>query len=271
MSGRAGRPQFCNSATVVIMTKQEDRQRTEQLMVGSSVVESSLQHHLPEHLNAEIILGNIRSVEQAASWVRSTYLYMRMRRNGAHYGLEPGLGEGEVRARVQELCGHVLGTMARVGLVAVADSGSVSGTGLGQLMSRYYLAFSTMELLTSDMQAPTIGQLLGTICRSREMSDTVLRNTEKNILNNLNKNKEKITVKFPLNGKIKTKDMKVNILIQASLGSMALADPGLNLETPRLIRLASRILECLVEVVLKDATKSADFALVKNVLSLSKR
>ena len=156
-------------------------------------------------------------------------------------------------------------------LCAVADSGSVSGTGLGQLMSRYYLAFSTMELLTSDMQAPTIGQLLGTICRSREMSDTVLRNTEKNILNNLNKNKEKITVKFPLNGKIKTKDMKVNILIQASLGSMALADPGLNLETPRLIRLASRILECLVEVVLKDATKSADFALVKNVLSLSKR
>ena len=47
--------------------------------------------------------------------------------------------------------------------------------GLGRLMSRHYLAFSTMELLTGDMEAASVSQLLELVCKSREMSDVVLR------------------------------------------------------------------------------------------------
>ena len=88
-------------------------------------------------------------------------------------------------------------------------------------------------------------------------------------MNKLNKNREKKTVRFPFPGKIKTKEMKVNILLQASLGCMSVTDVGLNMETPRLLRLAARIATCLVEVVLRDPAKSRDFVLVKNTLLLS--
>ena len=237
-------------------------------MVGSCVVESGLANKFPEHLNAEIILGTICSVGAAAAWVRSTYLYMRMRRNPGHYGLPEHIETEELDTRILEMCGAALETMAGVGLVLRRGEG-VGGTGLGRLMSRHYLAYSTMELLTSDMEAATISQLLEIICRSREMSDTFLRTNEKTTLNNLNRNRDRRTVKFQFPGKIKNAEMKVNILVQASLGCMTVSDAGLSLETPRVMRLAARILTCLVEVVLNDPNKSQDFILVRNVLYLS--
>ena len=42
MAGRAGRPQFCSSATVVIMTEAKNKHKYEELMVGSSKVKLSM-------------------------------------------------------------------------------------------------------------------------------------------------------------------------------------------------------------------------------------
>ena len=236
MAGRAGRPQFCRTASVVIMTEMSKRRQYEQLMMGSSVVESSLQDHLYEHLNAEIILGSINSVEQASDWIKSTYLFMRLRRNPRHYGLSERITDAELEQRLHDLCSTALDSMTRIGLVLRSSNGSVGGTGLGRLMSRYYLAYSTMELLTSVAESVNMSELLEVICRSRELSDAVLRTTEKKTLNHLNRNKERNTVRFQLPGKIKNKEMKVNILLQASLGCMSISDVGLSMEAPRYVR-----------------------------------
>ena len=270
MAGRAGRPQFCKTATVVIMTESSKKKHYEELMVGSSMVESSLKNHLYEHLNAEIILGTIGSLEQAMDWIKSSYLYMRIRRNPRHYGLAEDINEEDIDTSIQELCTKALSSMSKVGLVLKSENGSVGGTGLGRLMSRYYLAYSTMELLTGIQESLGMAQLLEIICHSRELADAVLRTNEKKTLNHLNRNREKKTVRFQQAGKIKTKEMKVNVLIQASLGCMTIADIGLNMETPRYVKLASKIATCLVEVVLSCPKKSSDLTLVKNSLLLSK-
>ena len=57
MAGRAGRPQYCSTATVVIMTEESRKQHYDRLIGGTQLVESSLHKHLHQHLNAEIILG----------------------------------------------------------------------------------------------------------------------------------------------------------------------------------------------------------------------
>merc|ERR1719348_2847342 len=75
MAGRAGRPQFCDTATVVIMTRQEKKMYYDSLIDGSTMVESNLHSHLVEHLNAEIIIGTIKDVNQATDWIKSTFLY----------------------------------------------------------------------------------------------------------------------------------------------------------------------------------------------------
>ena len=252
------------------MTQVKDKMKFEQLMVGSNPVESSLHLHLHEHLNAEIILGTISSTEQALDWIRSTYLFMRMKRSPTHYGLASNVTIESLEANVHDTCQDALQSMSDIGMIILSENGSIGGTSLGRLMSRYYLSYSTMKLLTSVTESPSLEQLLMMVCESKDLSDVVLRNTEKETLNNLNKNREKKTVRFPFQGKIKTMEMKVNILLQASLGCMSITDVGLNLEIPRLLRLAARIATCLVEVVLSDQVKSQDFILVKNTLLLSK-
>ena len=96
------------------------------------------------------------------------------------------------------------------------------------------------------------------------------RTSERNTLNRLNRNRERKIVKYQLPGKIKNKEMKVNILIQAILGCMQIPDISLNMEAPRLLWLASRIATCLVEVVIHDPKKIKDLTLVKNSLLLAK-
>ena len=95
------------------------------------------------------------------------------------------------------------------------------------------------------------------------------RTSERNTLNRLNRNRERKIVKYQLPGKIKNKEMKVNILIQASLGCMQIPDISLNMEAPRLLWLASRIATCLVEVVIHDPKKIKDHTLVKSSLLLA--
>jgi hypothetical protein len=50
------------------------------------VVESCLMATLPEHLNAEIVLGTVKDISQAIAWIRSTFLFTRVRANPQHYG-----------------------------------------------------------------------------------------------------------------------------------------------------------------------------------------
>ena len=88
-------------------------------------------------------------------------------------------------------------------------------------------------------------------------------------LNNLNKNKTKATVRFPLQEKVKNSSMKVNIILQASLGSLSVTDPGLTREMPRCVRIATRIAECLMHLVWSQK-RTDGFELLKNSLLLCK-
>lgn len=68
MIGRAGRPQFDDSAVAVILTTSEKRQKYEMMVTGGKDLESRLHENLIEHLNAEIVLQSINNSEEAISW-----------------------------------------------------------------------------------------------------------------------------------------------------------------------------------------------------------
>lgn len=65
------------------------------------MVESSLHRHLPEHLNAEVVLHTIKHLDVAMDWVRSTFLYVRALRNPGKYGVAGHQREGEECTRNQ--------------------------------------------------------------------------------------------------------------------------------------------------------------------------
>ncbi|KAI4874988.1 hypothetical protein NFI96_017657 [Prochilodus magdalenae] len=241
MIGRAGRPQFDTSATAVIMTRSHTRDKYMQLMNGSDTIESSLHTNLVEHLNAEIVLHTISNVNMALDWVRSTFLYIRALKNPAHYGFSTDLDKCGIETKLQET---------------------------GKLMARYFVAFDTMKQFSKVTGRETLSELIEMISKCKEFSDVQLRVSEKRTLNTLNKDKNRGTIRYPMEGKIKSNDMKVNCLIQAQLGCIPIQEFGLTQDTGKIFRNGFRVSKCLAEFLSHHSKKN--FSSQLNSLILAK-
>uniref|UniRef100_A0A3B3HZ50 DNA 3'-5' helicase n=1 Tax=Oryzias latipes TaxID=8090 RepID=A0A3B3HZ50_ORYLA len=220
MIGRAGRPQFDTSATAVIMTKVQTRDKYMKLMNGVEVIES-LHGHLVEHLNAEIVLQTISDVNMALDWIRSTFLYIRALKNPTHY-----------------LCLKNLNSLSSIDLISMDEDINIKPTA-GRLMARYCVAFDTMKQFSKVDGSESLSDLVELVSKSKEFSEIQLRVNEKRPLNSFNKDKNRTTI-FPLKGKMKSSDMKVN-LIQAQLGCISIQDFGLTQDTAKIFRIGLRI------------------------------
>ncbi|NWZ32562.1 HFM1 helicase, partial [Asarcornis scutulata] len=241
MIGRAGRPQFDTTATAVIMTRWSTREKYIQMLNGADITESSLHRHLVEHLNAEIVLHTVTDVTVALEWIRSTFLYIRALKNPTHYGFSSGLDKIGIEAKLQELCLKNLNDLSSFNLVRMDKENSFKPTETGRLMAWYYIAFETVKQFFTIKGTETLNELVTMISNCAEFLDVKLRINEKKILNTLNKDKDKITIRFPLEGKIKTREMKINCLIQAQLGCIPIQDFTLTQDTGKIFRNGIRI------------------------------
>ncbi|KAJ8270164.1 hypothetical protein GJAV_G00111050 [Gymnothorax javanicus] len=268
MIGRAGRPQFDSTATAVIMTRSQTKDKYTRLMSGAETIESSLHTHLMEHLNAEIVLHTISDVNVALDWIRSTFLYIRALKNPRHYGFPSDLDRAGIEMKLQELCLKNLNELSAIGLITMDEDINFKPTEAGRLMARYYIAFDTMKQFSLLCGTETQPELLQLISKSKEFSDIQLRVNEKRTLNTLNKDKNRITIRYPMEGKIKNNEMKVNCLIQAQLGSIPVQEFGLTQETGKIFRIGIRISKCLFEFLKQLPKKS--FSALLNSLILAK-
>ncbi|XP_069103658.1 probable ATP-dependent DNA helicase HFM1 [Argopecten irradians] len=250
MIGRAGRPQFDTTATAVIMTKTQNKLKYESLLNGTQLIESSLHKHLIEHLNAEIVLQTISDMAIAMEWIRHTYLYIRVMKNPKHYGMPIGLTREQTETKLQELCMRNLNQLAGIQMIKMnGETFDIQSTEAGRLMARYCIAFETMKKFCGVTGEESISDLLEIVAGSEEFMEVQLRVNEKKTLNTLNRDKNRLTIRFQLPGKIKTKQMKVNCLMQAQLGCLLVQDFALQQDTTRIFRAAQRLSRCLMEVL----------------------
>uniref|UniRef100_UPI003AAD2253 probable ATP-dependent DNA helicase HFM1 n=1 Tax=Centroberyx gerrardi TaxID=166262 RepID=UPI003AAD2253 len=265
MIGRAGRPQFDTSATAVIMTKYQTKDKYMKLMNGMEIIESSLHSHLVEHLNAEIVLQTISDVNMALDWIRSTFLYIRALKNPKHYGFSPDLDRCGIEAKLQELCLKNLNSLSSIGLITMDEDVNIKPTEAGRLMARFCVAFDTMKQFSKVAGTESLSDLIELVSKGKEFSDIQLRMNEKRTLNTLNRDKNRITIRFPMEGKIKNNEMKVNCLIQAHLGSISIQEFGLTQDTARIFRNGMRLSKCLSEF-LSQRSKTGFSALLNSLI-----
>lgn len=202
-----------------------------------------------EHLNAEIVIGTIVDVSTSIRWLKSTYFFTRLRKNPSFYGVELTVNnsEAQIDAYLHQLCMTNLRSLAEINLIEPVDFDherpskiTIRAARNGQLMARYCLAYPTMksfvELLirrnndsdsednrnNDDQQsrAKSLIELIGLVSASQELSDIKLRTNEKSALNTLNNNgkvpkndaqTKTDIVRFILDGRVKTHDMKINM------------------------------------------------------------
>nr|XP_009478880.1 PREDICTED: probable ATP-dependent DNA helicase HFM1 [Pelecanus crispus] len=267
MIGRAGRPQFDTTATAVIMTRWSTREKYIQMLNGADIIESSLHRHLVEHLNAEIVLHTVTDVTVALEWIRSSFLYIRALKNPTHYGFSSGLDKIGIEAKLQELCLKNLNDLSSFDLIRMDEANNFKPTETGRLMAWYYIAFDTVKQFFTIKGTETLNELITMISKCTEFLDVKLRTNEKKILNALNKDKDKITIRFPMEGKIKTREMKINCLIQAQLGCIPIQDFTLTQDTGRIFRNGLRVTRWLSDFL---ASYKNNFSALLNSLILAK-
>ncbi|XP_056635461.1 probable ATP-dependent DNA helicase HFM1 [Diorhabda sublineata] len=268
MIGRAGRPQFDTTATALILTTNEDKNKIEKMLSTTEPIESNLHRHLTEHLNAEVVLGTITGLDVALQWLASTFLYIRARINPRHYGLPQTYKKEQLDKKLLEMFQIDLNKLVRAGMITMDENINVSPTITGQLMANYYVDFETMKMFTQITGTEIFIQILAIISKCQEFSETRLRVSDKKTLNLLNKNPKKQTIRFPLNGKIKTWDMKVNCIIQAVLGNLEITDTSIQTESFTIIRNAKRIMKCLIHYL--SMKKQNSFTALLNATILGK-
>ncbi|XP_059146757.1 probable ATP-dependent DNA helicase HFM1 [Physella acuta] len=254
MIGRAGRPQFDTFATAVIMTKTSFKSRYESLLNGTQLIESSLHKHLIEHLNAEIVLQTISEIGLVLEWIKHTFLYVRALKNPKYYGFPANLDQNDVEKQLKDLCLKNLRQLSELNLVSVnTETRTILPTTTGRLMARYCIAYETMKHFHHiGKNQGNIADMLIEISKCAEFEDIQLRTNEKRILNTLNRDKNKESIRFPMSGKIKTKQMKVNCLIQAQLSCLPIQDFSLSQDLAKIFRVGQRVTKCFMEFMLLE-------------------
>lgn len=254
MLGRAGRPQFDREATCVIMCKQSDKALYTQLTSGNGVIESTLLGALAEHLNAEVSSGTIAALPDALVWLKSTYLWVRVAKNPLHYGVASGLMPNKLEQLLQSRCLATLTELAEHGAVTIdADTYAIAPTDVGHLMSKFYLAFATMQRFNALAATAGVEQVIDALVGAAELRDIALRRADKKDLNAVNKD-----LRFPRAGKISEREDKLHCLVQATLSGFKFEQWTLNNEAKTIFGHLTRIVRCLAETL---AIKGAYVAL----------
>ncbi|USP81700.1 ATP-dependent DNA helicase MER3 [Curvularia clavata] len=221
MLGRAGRPQFDNTAVAVIMTRQAKVRHYESMVTGREIIESKLHLNLVDHMNAEIGLGTIRDLPSTRKWLKGTFLFVRLQQNPEYYKLEGDTAGQSIEEQVDDICFRDINLLRESNLVSGQEF--FKCTEFGHAMSRYYVCFETMKLFMELQPKSPPSEILSVIVQAKEYSNIRFRQGEKSLYKALNKSPS-IRWPFPVN--LDLPAQKISLIIQSVLGSADISWEG---------------------------------------------
>ncbi|KAL9454808.1 hypothetical protein AB3S75_010249 [Citrus x aurantiifolia] len=247
MCGRAGRPPFNDTGTVIIMTRRETVHLYENLLNGCEMVESQLLSCVTEHLTAEIVQMTVSDITQAIEWMKCSYLY-----NPQNYSVRKVISRDRIEKHMQEVCVQKVDELSCHQMIWTDEDGFLlKPQEPGRLMTKYYLKFDTMKYI---MQTPVncgLEDALHTVCHAEEIAWIQLRRNEKKLLNVINIDKDG-RLRFHINGdkgkrkkRIQTREEKIFVLANDCLtGDPSVHDLSLTQDMNSISTNGSRIAKC---------------------------
>lgn len=120
----------------IILCEPELEHKYRTLTQGSTTLESSLHQNLAEHINSEIGLGTISTVESAKDWLRHSFLFRRIQKNPHHYDI--GKHEKQTwEEKIDEIVMESILSLRDTQLIAYNErEGGLSSTEYGDVMSK---------------------------------------------------------------------------------------------------------------------------------------
>ncbi|KAM3453768.1 hypothetical protein NHJ6243_009061 [Beauveria neobassiana] len=249
MLGRAGRPQFDTYGEGIIITTQTEIQYYLSLLNQQLPIESQFVSKLVDNLNAEIVLGNVRTRDEGVEWLGYTYLFVRMLRSpglyqvGADYEDDVALEQKRV-----DLIHAAAMVLKKMSLVKYDEkTGRFQSTELGRIASHYYITASSMETYNNLIQPSiTTIELFRVFSLSAEFKYIPVRQDEK-----LELAKLLGRVPIPVKESIEEPQCKINVLLQAYISRLSLDGLALMADMVYITQSAGRILRAVFEIALK--------------------
>jgi len=267
MLGRAGRPQYDSYGEGIIITGHSELQFYLSLLNEQLPIESQYISTVPDNLNAEICLGSVLTIRDAAAWLGYTYLYVRMLRNPQLYGVPVDEAESDTQLseRRADLAHTAASLLDKNNLIKYdRKTGNLQATDLGRIASAYYVTYTTLATFNDHLR-PTMGEieLLRLFSLSDEFKYIIVRDEEK-----LEMAKLIERVPIPVKESLEEPSAKINVLLQAYISNLKLEGLALSSDMVYVTQSAGRILRCLFEICLRrgwsNLTQKA-LALVKMV------
>eukprot|EP01117_Protostelium_nocturnum_P007948 TRINITY_DN2836_c0_g2_i3.p1 TRINITY_DN2836_c0_g2~~TRINITY_DN2836_c0_g2_i3.p1 ORF type:complete len:1451 (-),score=559.69 TRINITY_DN2836_c0_g2_i3:47-4399(-) len=265
--GRAGRPQFDTSGEAIIITSYDELPRYLALLNTQLPIESQLNKRLPDHLNAEIVLGTVTNVREAVTWLGYTYLYRRMGRNPLVYGLtyEERETDPNLTRRCRDLVVSAATTLDKSHMINFDENGgNFTPTDLGRVASHYYINHETVDTFNSTLEGRELSktmsepEILAMAAQAQEFENVMLREEELEELDKL----QNETCAMPVKGGVENKHGKVNILLQAYLSHAAIDGFSLVSDSAYVVQNISRLLRGLFEITLKKGWATVSLRLL---------
>ncbi|KAL2158830.1 hypothetical protein VTH06DRAFT_4022 [Thermothelomyces fergusii] len=270
MLGRAGRPQFDDTATAIILTRGSSKERYQKMVSGQEILESTLHLNLIEHLNSEICLGTINDLPSAKRWLGGTFLSVRLRRNPSHYHLADGTKDPSlIDDKLEEICERDIKQLQEAGLVT--DEEAFHCTEYGRAMSKYMVEFQTMKLLLQIPRCVGLETLITILSQASEFREFRFRPTERQLFREINQSP---LILYPIKESVTQTRHKVSLIVQAHLGCVQYPDSGDAAKLRRQIMVERKLiferLSRLVRAVIDCKGYDRDSAGTKTALELAR-
>jgi ATP-dependent DNA helicase HFM1/MER3 len=252
MMGRAGRPGLDTSGVAVIMTDNKSKQSVERLIQGLGPAESRLLPKLVDVINTEISQRVITSLEGALRWLKTTFLFTRLKQEPEKYGLSSSWETMD--SYLLHLCNEAIGQLRETGLIEANAQDTISPLASCHIMAQSMVAFESMKLIVALPFDATQCQILKTICKMEPFHLPVRRH-EKKPLNECHKTE---MIRFKLDGpqsKVRIQDPweKAFVLLQAYVGQQSFQNYTLSQEMTNMGSTAQRVLVAAQEYSIKGS------------------
>ena len=248
--GRAGRPQFQATGIGFICTTHDKVDHYLSAVTQQQPIESKFSRKLVDNLNAEIALGTVTSIPEAAQWLGYSYLFVRMQRSPLTYGIDWAeiRDDPQLFQRRRKLAIDAARTLQQSQMIIFNESTEeLRAKDVGRIASQYYVLQTSIEVFNTMMSPrATEADVLKMISMSGEFDNIQSRDNESKELTRLRDESTQCEVV----GGNDVASAKTNILLQSYISRARLEDFALVSDSAYVAQNAARICRALFMIAL---------------------
>jgi len=246
MIGRAARPEIDNNSKCVFMCHTPKKNYFTKFISEPLPVESNLEEHLHDAINAEVAGGNLSSSQDVIDWITWSFMYRRLVQNPNYYNLNGKSGEA-INDHLSELIENTISKLVESKCIEEDEDGNLSIDNLGRIAAYYNIRHTTIQNFDENLsENRKIKALLKIISLAEEFETLPMRDQDQGQLRSLERH-----IDYPVDpedGVFCVPSIKTNILLQCHFMRTPLGI-DLGLDQKEILEKSLKLVHALVDII----------------------